>query len=105
MNAIEVFIQGAGFPEILVATAAPPDSLARVLAALERPIVLDGEILIFPEDAHGALDPETAVEELLPLGACEEAIALPLRLHLTTCRHVEVSVRFNGEHAKRRFAP
>lgn len=105
MKAIEVLIQGAGIPEILVASATPADSVVRVLAALERPIALDGEILIFSEDVQGALDPETPVEELLPMGADEEAIAVPVRLHVTKCRHVEVSVRFNGEHAKRRFAP
>lgn len=105
MKAIEVFIQGAGIPEILVATAAPADTVVRVLAALERPITLEGETLVFPEDVQGALDPETPVEELLPMGNDEEAIAAPLHLHVTKCRHVEVSVRFNGERAKRRFAP
>jgi hypothetical protein len=37
--------------------------------------------------------------------ADEEAILIPLKLHVTRCRHVEVSVRFNGETAKRRFPP
>lgn len=105
MQQIEVFIQGADIPEIMVVTAAPIDSVAHVLAALDRPIALNGEILVFPEDAHGPLDPETAFEELLPLCAEEEAISVPVRLHVTKCRHVEVSVRFNGEHVKRRFVP
>jgi hypothetical protein len=54
---------------------------------------------------HAPLDPETIVEELLPLCADEEAILVPLKLHVTRCRHVEVSARFNGETAKRRFPP
>ena len=105
MRTIEVFIQGGEISEILVATASPVDFVARVLAALERPIAPHEELLIFVEDMHGPLDPETTVEELLPLCADDEAIVVPLRLHVTKCRHVEVSVRFNGEHAKRRFAP
>jgi hypothetical protein len=105
MRSIEVFIQGAEIPEIVVATAAPVDSVTRVLAGLDRPIVIGGDILIFPEDAHCPLDPEIAIEELLPLCSDEEAISVPVRLHVSKCRHVEVSVRYNGERSKRRFAP
>jgi len=105
MQSIEIFIQGGEIAEILVATATPVDSLASVLAGLERPIELHEQVLIFIEDAHFPIDPATAVEELLPLCADEEAIVAPLRLHVTKCRHVEVSIRFNGEQMKRRFAP
>ena len=105
MRAIEVFIQGGEISEILVATATPVDSLASVLTALERPIVAKDQTLIFVEDIHCPLDPETALEELLPLCLDDDAITPPLRIHVTKCRHVEVSVRFNGEPVKRRFAP
>ena len=44
------------------------------------------------------------VEELLPLSADDEVCG-PLRLHVTRCRHIEVTVRFNGEDAARRFPP
>ncbi len=37
--------------------------------------------------------------------APDETIVVALRLHVTHCRHIEVSVRFNGEDAKRRFPP
>jgi hypothetical protein len=105
MRPIEIFIQGAYVPEILVATAAPVDTVAGVLAGLDRPIQIREETLVFVEDMHGPLDPETSIEELLPLRFDEEAIVVPLRLHVTKCRHVAVSVRFNGESENRRFAP
>jgi hypothetical protein len=105
MQSIDVFIQGADFAEILVCRAAPVHSLAEVLSNLESPIQDRDGLLIFVEDAHEPLDPETTVEELLPLRTEELAILVPLKLHLTRCRHVEVSVRFNGETVERRFPP
>ncbi len=105
MRPIDVFVQGGEIAEILVGRAAPIHSLAEVLANLERPVPQGEGMLIFVEDMHAPVDPETTVEELLPLCVDEEAIIVPLRLHVSRCRHVEVSVRFNGEHVKRRFPP
>jgi hypothetical protein len=105
MRPIDVFVQGGEIAEILVGRAAPTHSLAEALANLERPVPCGEGLLIFVEDMHAPLDPETTVEELLPLCADEEAIVVPLRLHVSRCRHVEVSVRFNGEHVKRPFPP
>jgi hypothetical protein len=105
MRSIDVFVQGEDIAEILVGRAAPIHSLAEALANLERTVPQREGLLIFVEDMHTPIDPETIVEELLPLCADEEAILMPLRLHVTRCRHVEVSVRFNGEHVKRRFPP
>jgi hypothetical protein len=105
MRPIDIFVQGGEIAEVLVGRAAPIHSLAEVLANLERPVPQEDGLLIFVEDMHAPLDPETIVEELLPLSANDEAIIAPLRLHVSRCRHVEVSVRFNGERANRRFAP
>lgn len=105
MKSIDVFIQGGDFADILVGQATPIHSIAEVLANLEISVGDRDGLLIFVEDAHAPLDPETIVEELLPLCADEEAILVPLKLHVTRCRHIEVSVRFNGETAKRRFPP
>ena len=105
MKSIDVFIQGGDFADILIGHAAPIHSIAEVLANLETSVGDRDGLLIFVEDAHAPLDPETIVEELLPLCADEKAILGPLKLHVTRCRHVEVSVRFNGEMAKRRFPP
>lgn len=105
MRTIDIFIQGGALPEVLVGHAAPTHSLADVLANLKPPIFLhDGE-LIFVEDLHCPLNLEALVEELLPLCADDEAVADPLKLHISRCRQVEVSVRFNNEQATRRFPP
>ena len=105
MKSIDVFIQGGEFAEILVSQAAPIHSIAEILASFEPSLGNREELLVFVEDPHAPLDPETIVEELLPLCTDEEAILVPLKLHVTRCRHVEVSVRFNGETAKRKFPP
>jgi hypothetical protein len=105
MKSIDVIIQGVDSAEILIGRAAPVHSVAEVLANLERPIREAEGLLIFVEDAHEPLDPETMVEELLPFSSDEQAMLVPLKLHLTRCRHVDLSVRFNGEIALRRFPP
>jgi hypothetical protein len=105
MKSIDVFIQGGEFAEILVGNATPTHSLAEVLASFAAHGAVAEDVLVFLEDAHAPLDPDTIVEELLPLCTDEEAILVPLKLHVTRCRHVEVSVRYNGETAHRRFAP
>jgi hypothetical protein len=105
MKSIDVFLQGGEFTEILVGSATPTHSLAEVLAGFAEHGAASEGVLIFLEDAHAPLDPATVVEELLPLCTDEEVILIPLKLHVTRCRHVEVSVRFNGETAKRSFPP
>jgi hypothetical protein len=105
MRVIDVFIQGEGLPDILVASAEPHHTVAVVVANLEHPIAKDEGLLVFLEDLPTPLAVEAIIEELLPLDNAEAAIACPLRLHLSHCRHVEVTVRFNGEDAKRRFPP
>ena len=105
MCTIDVFIQGEGLTDILFASAAPHHTVADVIANL-KPLVAKSEgLLIFVEDLSAPVDLETVVEELLPLDADEAAIACPLRLHMSHCRHIDISVRFNGEDAKRRFPP
>ncbi|UPT89813.1 hypothetical protein HAP41_0000013025 [Bradyrhizobium barranii subsp. apii] len=105
MKSIDVFIQGGEIAEILVGQAAPIHSIAELLANFEPSLGNPEELLVFVEDAHAPLGLETIVEELLPLCTDEDAILIPLKLHVTRCRHVEVSVRFNGEVAKRKFPP
>jgi hypothetical protein len=104
MCPIDVFIQGEGLADIIVASAAPHHTIADVLANLEHPVSKQEGLLIFIEDVSAPLELEAVVEELLPLAA-DEAIIVPLRLHVTRCRHIEVFVRFNGEDANRRFPP
>lgn len=105
MREIDVFIQSEGLGDILVASTTPHATIAEVLEKLEHPVPKGEGLLIFIEDLFAPIDAETVVEELLPLGIEDVAIAHPLRLHITRCRQIEVAVRFNGEEAKRRFAP
>jgi hypothetical protein len=105
MRSIDVFIQGAGFDDIIVTTAEPHQSIDAILRSLERPVPRDDKLLIFMEDLSAPLDVDVVVEELLPLAPDDESIGGSLRLHVAYCRQVEVSVRFNGEEVKRHFPP
>lgn len=103
MKNIDVLLQSHGLADIAVLEAKPDDTLAKTLAKIELPGDKDGRLL-FLEDIDGAIDGHAVIEELLPLAPDDDA-AGPLRIHVSHCRHVEVSVRFNGETEKRRFTP
>lgn len=105
MPTIDVFIQGKGLGDILVATAEPHHAIREVIAAIDHPGVRGDELLIFVEDVAAPIGLDAIVEELLPIGIEEAAVGHPLRLHVSCCRHVEVMVRFNGEEATRPFPP
>ena len=103
MKSIDVLLQGHGLPDIAVLSAKPDDTLAEIVRKVDLPGAKEGRLL-FLEDIDGPIDDHAVVEELLPLPPDDDAVG-PLRLHVTHCRHVEVSVRFNGETKKRRFTP
>jgi hypothetical protein len=105
MQSIDIFIQSEHSPDIRAGVAEPVQNLAGLLAKLEPPIVLQDGQFIFLEDLAAPLEPDAIVEELLPMCPNEQGMASALRLHISRCRLVEVSVRFNAEEAKRRFAP
>jgi len=105
MHAIDIFIQGEGLTDIIVASAAPHHTIADVFANLKHPAPKDGGFLIFIEDLPAPLDLEAVVEELLPLDIDKVTVTCSLRLHMSRCRHIDVAIRFNGEDAKRRFPP
>lgn len=103
MKNIDVLLQSHGLADIAVLEAKPDDTLAKIVAKIDLPGDKDGRLL-FLEDIDGAIDGHAVIEELLPLAPDDDA-AGPLRIHVSHCRHVEVSVRFNGEIEKRRFTP
>lgn len=105
MRPIEIFIQGEGFGDIVVAKAQAHHTVAELLANLDRPVPAAEDLFVFIEDVAAPLDTEAVLEELLPLVLDDEAIDVSLRLHIARCRQVEVLVRFNGEPVKRRFPP
>jgi len=101
---IDIIVQGGDFTDILVVRADGNQSLAEALAGVNPAVPIGEEMLVFVEDAQTPTDLVTIIEELVPLSTEEEAI-VALKLHVSRCRHVEVSVRFNGEEARRRFSP
>ncbi|MGE0372908.1 MAG: hypothetical protein AB7Q01_13570, partial [Gammaproteobacteria bacterium] len=76
-----------------------------VIAVIDHPGVRRDDLLIFVEDMAAPVDLDVIVEELLPIGVGDAAVILPLRLHVSCCRYIEVVVRFNGEGVARRFPP
>lgn len=104
MRTVDVFLQGDGVTDILVLAVAPQDTIANVLSKLEH-AAGHTDLRAFLEDIAAPLDEDAVVEELLPLAAEEDTVVGPLRLHLSRCHKVEVTVRFNGENEKRRFPP
>lgn len=105
MRPIEIFIQRHGVSDIAVANMAPERTVAELLASLEQPVGREEGFLVFLEDASAPIEVEAVLEELLPLAGADEVEVIALRLHLARCRHIEVSVRYNGEEVKRRFPP
>jgi hypothetical protein len=103
MKTIDVLMQGHGLADIAVLEAKPHDTLAMIVSRIDLPGAKEGRLL-FLEDIDGAIDADAVIEELLPLPIEDDAIG-PLRIHVSHCRHVEVSVRFNGETKKRNFSP
>ena len=105
MPSIEVFIQGRGLGDILVATVEPRHTIREVIAVIDHPGVRGDDLLIFVEDMVAPIDLDAIVEELLPVDTEDATVALALRLHVSCCRQIEVVVRFNGEEVTRRFSP
>jgi len=105
MPSIDVFIQGRGLGDILVATAEPHHAIREVIAVIDHPGVRGDDLLIFVEDMVAPIDIDAIVEEFLPVDIENATVVHPLRLHVSCCRHIEVVVRFNGEEAARRFSP
>jgi hypothetical protein len=103
MKSIDVLLQSHGLADIAVLEAKPDDTLANTVSKIDLPGEKEGRLL-FLEDIDGAIDGHAVIEELLPLAPDDDATG-PLRIHVSHCRHVEVSVRFNGETEKRRFTP
>lgn len=103
MKIIDVLLQSHGLADIAVLEAKPEETLAAILSKIDLPGEKEGR-LVFLENIDGAIDGHAVIEELLPLPSDDVATG-PLRVHVSHCRHVEVSVRFNGETEKRPFAP
>jgi hypothetical protein len=97
MKMIDVFYQGEGIREIEHIEIDADHSFAAVKAILTEKHGLAGDLLIFLEDC------DEPVEEVVIIH--EHAGHCGIKAHLHRCRHVEVTVSFNGEPVNHRFGP
>src|SRR5947209_415419 len=97
MNRIEILLQGEGIAEIEVLRLETGAAVREVLRcpAIRLPRLSEGELLVFAEDDDESLH----LDRPLP----EPESGNPLRLHIHRCRHVSVTVVFNGECETHRF--
>jgi hypothetical protein len=97
MKSIDLFYQGEGVGEIEHIELEPSASFAVLKARLveKHKIPVDAQLFIEDEDEP--------IEEGVLLK--DRATAKGLKVHIHRCRHVEVTVTFNGETVERRFPP
>lgn len=103
MKTVDVLLQSHGLPDIVVLEAKPTDTLAEIVSKFDLPGEKEGR-LVFLEDIDGVIDGHAVIEELLPLPPDDDAVG-PLRVHVSHCRHVKASVRYNAETETRLFTP
>lgn len=97
MKVIDVFYQGEGIHEVAHIEVDAEHSFAALKAMLAEKHQLDGDLLVFIEDEDEPVDEVIFVRE--HAGGCG------VKAHVHRCRHVEVTVSFNGEPAHHRFSP
>lgn len=97
MKSIDLFYQGEGVGEVEHLELEPDATFAVLKARLVEKHQIPVDALLFIED------------EDEPIDACvllkDRATTKGLKVHFHRCRHVEVTVTFNGETVNRRFPP
>ena len=97
MTNIEVFFTAEHIPQVSSIEVDVKHTIAAVLAEIRRRHGGEEGLLVFLEDADDPIEVTVLVDELAKRG--------PLKVHLHRCRHVEVSVTYNGRTVKHAFAP
>lgn len=97
MKSIDLFYQGEGIGEISHVELEPNSTFAALKALLVEKHKIPVDARLFIEDE------EEPINEGALLKDC--ATARGLKVHIHRCRHVEVTVAFNGETVERRFPP
>jgi len=97
MKTIDLFYQGEGVKEIEHLEIDPDTTFADLKARLIEKHGGVPDALLFVEDEDDPVDNKQTVKE--------RAGGKSLKLHLNRCRHIEVSVTYNGETIVRKFAP
>lgn len=97
MTSIDIFYQGEGIREIAHFQADAEHSFAAIKIAITDKHGLDKETLIFVEDCDEPVDETCLIRD--------HAGNAGIKAHLHRCRHVEVTVTFNGDTVPHRFGP
>lgn len=97
MKFIDVFYQGEGIGEIAHIEIEPDTAFAALKTILIEKHGATHGALLFLEDEDEPLDESILVKD--------RASPKGLKVHVHHCRHVEVTVTFNGESVERRFPP
>ncbi len=97
MKTIDLFYQGEGIGETEHLDIDPDTTFADLKARLIEKHGGAPEALLFVEDEDDPVDDKQTVKG--------RAGGKGLKLHLNRCRHVAVSVTYNGETIERNFAP
>jgi len=97
MSKIDIFYQAEGVTDIGHCELEADETFAALKALLCAKHGIAGELLIFLEDS------DEPIEEIIILR--ERCHPHGIKVHLHRCKHIEVSVRFNGETVHHQFAP
>lgn len=97
MKSIDLFYQGEGVGEIEHIELEPDATFAVLKARLVEKHKIPLDALLFIEDEDEPIDERVLLKD--------RATAKGLKVHIHRCRHVEVTVTFNGETVQRRFPP
>jgi hypothetical protein len=97
MQTIDIFYQGSGIRETEHIEADRDHTVAIIKEVLFNKHGYEADTLVFLEDRETPLEDHFVIFELVQSASAN--------LHLHRCRHVEVTVRFNGKPATRKFAP
>jgi hypothetical protein len=97
MKSIDLFYQGEGVGEIAHIDLEPDATFAILKTRLAERHGVSPDALLFLEDEEDPIDEAILVSD--------RATPTGLKVHVHRCRHVEVTVTFNGETVERRFSP
>ncbi len=97
MKSIDLFYQGEGVGEIEHIELEPNATFAVLKARLVEKHKVPVDALLFIEDEDEPIDEGVRLKD--------RATTKGLKVHIHRCRHVEVTVTFNGETVNRRFPP
>lgn len=97
MKSIDLFCQGEGVGEIVHIELGLDATFAVLKARLTEKYGITDDTMLFVEDEDEPIDESVLVKK--------RATATGLKVHIHRCRHVNVTVMFNGETVEHHFAP